>query len=243
MIAESRSMPLARRAAAGADFRRGLVAPLVLWPGVIPFALAYALVARAAGFSPWETLLSSLLIFAGSAQLVAVNLVAGGAGIVAIVVTTLILNLRHILYGLSIDRTLAREERRARPLLAFLLTDELYGLWTRERLEGRGSLAYALGIGINLYLVWNLSTAAGALFGTLLPDPERIGLDFIFPLSFLALLLPLLRSRVALVVAATAGALVVLAAPFFSSGVSFLIAAIGAAAAGALLETRKEARA
>lgn len=243
MLADTHSAPVARRGLFGAEFRRGLLASLVLWPGTIPFALAYALVAQSAGFSPWETVLSSLLIFAGSAQLVTVNLVAGGAGIVSIIVTALLLNLRHILYGFSIDRALSREERRARPLLAFLLTDEMYGLWMRERLAGRGSLAFALGVGVSLYVDWNLSTAAGAAFGALLPDPERIGLDFIFPLSFLALLLPLLRSRIAVVVAAVAGAIVLFVAPFASSGVSFLAAAIGAAAAGALLDPAKEERA
>jgi 4-azaleucine resistance transporter AzlC len=218
-----------------AQLRRGFLGPVPLWPGDIPFGIAYALVAGTSGFSGGETLLSSLLVYAGSAQLVMVTMYGGGAGLLSIVVTAAILNMRHILYALSLNRWLRADERPGRSALAPLLTDEAYGLTMREYLAGRGSAAYLLGAGVSLYLMWVTATLTGVLFGSLLPDPERIGMEFIFPLSFLALLLPLLRSRVAVIVAIVAAATALAVEPYASSGVTFLSAAISGAALGALL--------
>jgi len=218
------------------QLRRGFMGPMPLWPGAVPFGIAYALVSRASGFSGLETLLSSLLVYAGSAQLVMVTLYGSGAGLISIIVTAAILNLRHILYALSINRRMRPGERPGKAIVAPLLTDEAYGLTMREYLAGRGSMAYLLGAGISLYVVWAASTMGGVLFGSLLPDPEKLGLEFIFPLSFLALLLPLLRSRVAVVVAIVAAGTALAVGPYADGGVTFLIAAVTAAALGAALD-------
>jgi 4-azaleucine resistance transporter AzlC len=218
------------------ELRRGFLGPVPLWPGAIPFGIAYALVARASGFSGVETLLSSMLVYAGSAQLVMVTLYGGGASILAIVITALILNLRHILYALSLNRRFEPDERPRRGIVGPLVTDEAYGLTMREYLAGRGSAAYLFGVGISLYVVWSGATLTGVLFGSLLPDPDRIGLEFIFPLSFLALLLPLIRSRIALVVAVIAAITALAVGPYASSGVTFLTAAIVGSSCGAFLE-------
>ena len=224
------------------EIRRGFLAVMPLWPGVIPFAVAYVVLARASGYSAIETQLMTLLIFAGSAQLAMVTLYASGAAAVTIVLTALILNLRHILYGLSADRQLGRDERPRRAIIAFFLTDETYGITTREWLSGRGSAAFMLGTGLGLYVALAVATLTGILFGSLLPDVEEIGIDFIFPLSFLALLLPLLRSRLQLVVAIVAAAIALGVGQFLSGGVPILLATIAAALTGTLLERRTEQR-
>ena len=93
-------------ATVGADWRaevgRGAVALLPLLAGVVPFAIAFAIAARAAGFTIYETQALSMLVFAGSAQLAVVALAGVGASAPAIVLTALVLNLRHLLYGLSL---------------------------------------------------------------------------------------------------------------------------------------------
>src|SRR5688572_33293507 len=91
-----------------AEMRRGFLAVAPLWPGDIAFGLAFALIARTSGFSGIETQALSMLVFAGSAQLAAVTLFADGAGVAAILLTVLVLNLRHVLYALSLDRLLTR---------------------------------------------------------------------------------------------------------------------------------------
>ncbi len=181
------------RGAYAAEVRRGVLAMVPLWAGVLPFALAFGLLARTAGFSVLETQALSALVFAGSAQIAIVNLFAGGAGAVVIVATAIALNLRHFLYGLSLGRTWGGKTRPPLPLLACFLTDEAYGLTIRERLAGRGGVGFYWGASLSLYVIFNLGTLAGALAGQFLPDPRRLGLDFVFPLVFVALLVPLLR--------------------------------------------------
>jgi 4-azaleucine resistance transporter AzlC len=220
----------------GSEVRRGFLAMLPLWAGVVPFALAFALLARTAGFSALETQGLSLLVFAGGAQIAIVTLYAGGAGAVAIVLTVLVLNLRHVLYGLSLSRQLGRRTRPPLSLLAFMLTDEAYGVTVREGLDGRGGPGFFLGASLSLYGVFNLATLAGVLVGRLLPDPQRLGLDFIFPLTFLALLLPLLRNWRQGVVAASSAIAALLLSRVTAGGVTILLAAITAAGLGVALD-------
>ncbi|HEX5167002.1 MAG TPA: AzlC family ABC transporter permease [Thermomicrobiales bacterium] len=245
MIARSRSASQRRtnraNPAFGEQLRLGFLAMIPLWPGVASFSVAFAIMARAAGYSAVETQLMSMLVYAGSAQLAMVTLYAGGAGALSIVLTALILNLRHVLYGLSVNGQVEPHERPRRSLLAFFLTDESYGIATREWLAGRGSAAFLLGTGFSLYAVFALMTLAGILFGSLLPDVERSGLDFIFPLSFLALLLPLLTSRLQILVAVVAGGIALTAGQVFDGGVTILLATIAAASCGVLLERGREA--
>lgn len=206
-----------------------------LWLGVVPFGLAYAVLARSAGLSLVETQALSLLVFAGSSQVSAVGLFGRGAGGPGIVFTTFLLNVRHVLYGLSLGRTvpLTRRERLA---AAFFLTDEAYGV---SIARGARTFPFVLGAELSLYLAWNLATLAGALLGGVIPDPERLGVDFVFPLAFLALLVPLLRRRVDVLVAIVAGALAWVLARSAPGGLPIVIAGVVGSLLGAVL-TRDE---
>ncbi len=217
------------------ELRRGFLAIVPLWLGIVPFAITFALLARAAGFDLLTTQACSALIFAGAAQVAIVTLAVGGAGPVVIVLTAILLNLRHVLYGLSLGARLPARTRPPRPLLALLLTDEVYGVTIRALAEGRGSGAFLFGAGLSVYAAFNLATLAGALAGRLLPDPAALGLDFIFPLTFLALLLPSLRARRDVLVAAVAGGVALLLSRYVPEGVTILISALVAASLGAAL--------
>jgi 4-azaleucine resistance transporter AzlC len=222
------------------DFQRGFLAVLPLWSGVVPFGVAFAILARAAGFSGIETQAFSLVVFSGAAQVAAVTLSAGGAGTLAIALTTLMLNLRHVLYSLSLSSRLTQRTRPPRPILAFFLTDEAYGLTIRDALDsgdgGRVSVGFLLGAALSLYGSFGTATLAGSLLGGFLPHPQRIGLDFIFPLTFLALLLPLVRSRRQVLVAALSGGAALLLSRVADGGVTVLVATVLAAGLGTLLD-------
>jgi 4-azaleucine resistance transporter AzlC len=222
------------------EIRRGFVAMLPFWFGVVPFALAFGILARTSDFSVVETQLLSVLVFAGSAQLAFVNLAQEGSGAIAIVLTVLLLNLRHVLYGLSLNAYLPAKTKPPRALLAAGLVDESYGLTIRAFLAGHGSAGYLFGASLSLFVSYTASTLVGAMLGSRLPDPERLGLATIFPLSFLALLIPLVRTRIDLSVAVASGTIGLIASQFFNGGVVVLTATIAAALFGMTLESRSQ---
>lgn len=216
-------------------FWRGFLAILPLWLGVAPFAVAYAVTARAGGLSVPDTQLMSLLVFAGSAQFSAAGLFAAGASAAGIWLTTLLLNARHLLYGLSLGRAVPMTPFQ-RIVAAQFLTDEAYGVSVAA---GTGSFAFVLGAELSLFLVWNAFTLLGALLGGVLPDPARLGVDFVFPLAFLGLLIPLLRGRTELLVAVLSGAAAWGLARVLPSGLVTLGVGVGGALLGAWLTTRR----
>ncbi len=208
-----------------------------LWLGVVPFGLAYAVIAREAGLSLVETQALSLLVFAGSAQVSAVGLFGRGAGGLEIVLTTFLLNVRHVLYGVSLGRVVPMT-RRERLTAAYFLTDEAYGVSVAR---GARTFGFVLGTELSLFVVWNVATFAGALLGGLIPDPERLGIDFVFPVAFLALLVPLLRRRADVVVAGVAGMAAWLLSKHVPGGLPVLGAGVSGALLGAWLTRGEEA--
>ena len=213
------------------SFRRGFWALAPLWLGVVPFAAAYAITARSAGLSLIETQALSVLVFAGSAQFSDVGLFAVGTAGAEIVLTTFLLNVRHLLYGVSLGREFELT-RRERPVAAFFLTDEAFGVAAASK---ERSFRFLLGVELSLFTMWNLATLGGYLLGSALPDPERLGVDLIFPLAFLALLVPLVRTRVELVVALGSGAVAYALARSLPGGLPILVTGIGGSLLGAYL--------
>ncbi|GMA16222.1 branched-chain amino acid ABC transporter permease [Deinococcus metallilatus] len=222
-------------------FWRGFRALVPLWLGVIPFAVAYAVTARAAGLSVRETQLMSLTVFAGASQFAAAGLFAGSASAWGIVATTFLLNARHVLYGLSLARQVPLT-RPQRVLAAQFLTDEAYGVAVVNGVREPGGLSFGflLGAELSLYAVWNVATFAGALAGGVLPDPAALGVGVIFPLAFLGLLVPLLIDRKAVLVALASGLGAWGLARVLPGGLVVLLAGVGGALLGAWLVTRKE---
>jgi 4-azaleucine resistance transporter AzlC len=183
------------------QFWRGFRAVIPLWAGMIPFALTYAVTARSANLSLLETQLMSLIVFSGSAQFSAAGLFLLGTSGLAIVATTFVINVRHLLYSLSLGQRVKLTWLQ-RFVAAHFLTDEAFGITVAS---GRMNFAYLLGAELSVFVPWNLSTLAGSLLSEAVPDPVALGIDFIFPVAFLALLIPLLRKRVDVLVALASG--------------------------------------
>lgn len=217
------------------DFRAGFVATLPLWLGAAPFGAIYAVSALAAGLSWAQTLAMSLFVFAGASQFTAVGLFAVGTSPFTIVLTTLIINARHALLAASVAPFVRAARPSTKALLAFQLTDESYAIAMRRWLDASGSLAYQFGANISMYVVWQCSTIAGILLGNLIPNPAAYGLDLIFPLTFIGLLVPLLRERVSVTVALLAAVLAIGGALLLPGSLYLLLAGIVASGVGALL--------
>lgn len=233
-----RSIHTHRAAPWRAELRAGYLAMLPLWLGAAPFGVIYAVSAIAAGLSPAQTLAMSLLVFAGASQFTAVGMLAAGAAPLAVVVTTLVVNARHLLMATSLAPHLRGVGPLRRLGLAAQLTDESYAVGVARLLEGRGGPAFLAGCNLSLYTIWPLSTLGGILLGRAIPDPAAYGLDLVFPLTFVGLLVPLLRERANWPTAAVAAGLTVAGALLLPGSWYVLLAGAGASALGALLARR-----
>jgi 4-azaleucine resistance transporter AzlC len=215
--------------------RRGVLAAAPVLPGVIAFGLLYGVMARQVGFSPWEALAMSLIVHAGSAQFVALGMWET-AGALAIILTTLIINLRHLLMGASIAPHLRGLSTGWKALLALWMSDETYALALAAYEQGRGNRGYFLGANLSLYVTWALSGLLGALLGAAIPDPSRLGLDLVFPLAFLGLLVVFLHDRLDVTVALASGGLALLGALLLPGSWYVIVAGLLGASLGLLLE-------
>lgn len=222
------------------DFRAGFVATMPLWLADIPFAAAYALLAQSNGFSKLETVSMSLLVFAGSAQLAIVDMAPAKAGYLAILLTVLLLNLRHVLYALTLDLKLSRPRMVPKPILAAGMTDESMGLTVAHMHRNSASDWYFMGTVASLYSPFAVATMIGVFLGGRIPDPERLHLDVIFPLTFVALLLPLVRNRRGVAIALVAAGLSIGLRPLIGASDSVLVAILAGAAAGFVLPSNRK---
>lgn len=231
--------PFDPRAATRAAITAGLRDALLIVLGYIPFGLAAGAAMAQTTVDPVVSILSSPIIFAGAAQLVAIQLLGSGAGIALVVLTVLIINARHLLYSASLEPHLAGWSRAQRMAGAFLLADPHYALTISrfERPGGAGSkneqLAYVFTSGLALLVGWTTLTAAGVLLGGLIP--EWVPLELAIPLTFLLLVLPLLKDRAGLVAGAVGGIVALLAQPLpFGAGL-IVGAVVGLIAGGVVL--------
>lgn len=190
---------------------KGALDMLPLSLAVLPWGILCGSLAIQKGFSFFEAQLMSLVVFAGSAQLVSIELIHTQVPLPVILVTTLIISARHLLYGLAVRSGIVTHPLKWRLGLGFLLTDELFALANQPSdYTTREKRFYALAAGGSFYLLWNLWTLVGILAGTVLPDLTGYGLDFAIAATFIALVIPTIRtwSVLASVLVAAVGAII-----------------------------------
>ncbi|MDH7489401.1 MAG: AzlC family ABC transporter permease [Anaerolineae bacterium] len=194
-----------------ASLARGFLDALPLTPGVVMFGLVYGVAARAVGLSPVETAGMSAIVHAGSSQFAALGMwLSATPG--AIVLTTLIINLRHLLMGASVAPYLRHLPLRWKMLLALWMSDESYATAIAAYERGRGSEWHFLGANLCIWIVWWPSGLAGALAGQSIPDLSRYGLEMVFPLAFIGLAASFFKGRASAVAAGVAAVTAVLGA-------------------------------
>jgi predicted branched-subunit amino acid permease len=187
------------------------------------------------GFTPWQAWAMSLIVHAGSAQFAVLGM-WGTAAATTIILTTLVINLRHLLMGASVAPHLRDLSPSWRALLALWMSDESYALTIAEYERGRGSHCYFLGANVGIYLAWPAGGLLGAVLGTAIPDPSHYGLDLIFPLAFLGLLMAFLTDRISLAVALAAGGVALMGALLLPGKWYVVVAGLLGSAFGLLLE-------
>ena len=205
--------------------------------GIVPFGMVCGIAAVSAGASPLAALAMSAIMFSGAAQIVAAQLLAAGAPLMVIVLTCLVVGLRFLVYSAAMAPYLRPLDHRWRNILSFLLTDQAFaGTIQRFRESGdlRANASYFLGGGVLLWVVWQVATLAGILVGQVIPASWQ--LEFVVPLCFLAILAPLLRDRVSLLVVVVAGVAAV-ALDDMPMRLSLICAGLIGIAAGAIADT------
>jgi 4-azaleucine resistance transporter AzlC len=203
--------------------------------GIIPFGLTCGIMGRSAGLSTFEITLMSATVFAGASQFIAIGMLSSGSwGL--IVLTTFLINLRHLLMGASLAPYLLKLSRPLQYLLAFGMVDEGYAL-TVSRIERKGyDVNYNIGVSAYLYVIWLLSTLLGALFYHSIPNPLDWGIDFALPATFMVLLIPRLANRTALIVCLVSAVCAVWGALYLPGSWYIIIAAVAATLVGGLLD-------
>lgn len=220
-------------------FWAGVRAEIPLLIGVFPFGMIYGALALNAGLTASAAQAMSSIVFAGSAQFVTAQLIRESAPGFVIVLTVAIVNLRHVLYSASLAPYLAPLSTRWKTLLAYLLTDEAYAP-TILKYEREGATPHThwflLGAGLALWGMWQVSTALGIFLGTAIP--ESWSLDFALPLTFIAMVVPVLKGRPYIAAALSAGVVALVAYPLpFKLGL--ILAALVGIAVGTYLEEKQ----
>ena len=205
--------------------RRTLSGAVGIGIAVGVYGISFGILAVAAGLSPAQACVMSMLVFTGASQFAFVGVLAAGGGALAAMGPAVMLAVRNAAYGVSLAPILPRR-LRDRALLAQLVIDESTAIARAQEDPAAARRAF-LATGVTVWLCWNLGTLAGALLGGGLGDPRTLGLDAMFPAAFLALLAPQLR-RPGAPVAAVAGAMIaVTALPFAPAGVPVVAALAG----------------
>jgi 4-azaleucine resistance transporter AzlC len=203
------------------------VAPVLV--GVVPFGLVAGAAAVEADLSVAQAIGLSTVVFAGAAQLAAIELLGQDAPLAVVVGTALVINARMFMYSASIAPYFEGLAARVRPLVAYLLADQIYALSIIRFRESGTSTWYYLGVASPLWGVWVVTTIVGALVGTRIPS--WLPLEFAVPLTFLALLVPVVEDRASLVAAVVGGGVAVVGAglPY---NLGLLAGALGGIGAG-----------
>jgi 4-azaleucine resistance transporter AzlC len=189
------------------------------------YGVSFGVLAVAAGMSPAQACVMSMLVFTGASQFAFVGVLAGGGGALAAMGPAVMLAVRNAAYGVSLAPILCGRLRE-RALLAQLVIDESTAM-ARAQDDPVAARRAFLATGLSVWLCWNVGTLAGALLGDGLGDPRALGLDAMFPAAFLALLAPQLR-RPGAPVAAVAGAMLAVAlVPFTPAGLPVIAALAG----------------
>ena len=210
------------------------------WPiclGYLPIGVAFGVLAQKAGLTPLQIALMSIMVFAGSAQFIAVAMLTGGASAPAIITTTFVVNLRHVLLSSALAVYLRAAHRGLLALYAYGVTDESFAVNLPRFNTGNWSLSRALVVNHAANLTWFISTVAGGIGGRFIPE-GALGIDYALIAMFICLLIYQIRKLIHLLTAVMAGLTAVILALIFPGNTHIVIASIAAATVGVIIQRK-----
>ena len=211
------------------------------WPvclGYIAIGLAFGVIAQKAGFSPVEIGLMSLLVYAGSSQFIAVSMLSAGAGVVSIIATTFVINLRHMLMSSSLSMFMHNLDTGKLSLFAYGVTDESFALNAAKFRQGNWDWKRALVLNHATNFTWIVSTVAGGFSGQFIPT-GTLGIDYALSAMFICLLVFQFRGSIYVIVSIIAGILAVALSLIIPGNTYIVISSVIAATLGVVLKRSK----
>ena len=216
---------------------QGLISAWPICLGYIPVGLALGVIAQRAGLHPLEIGFMSLLVFAGSAQFIAVSMLSNGAGAVPIIFTTFAVNLRHLLMSSSLALHLGNASKRILSLFAYGVTDESFGVNISKFRDENWDIKRALVVNHATNITWVTSTIIGGYGGQLIPA-GAFGIDYALTAMFIGLLVIQLKGRKYVMTAVIAGALAIILSLALPGYLYIVLASVVAATLGVVFSKR-----
>ena len=219
------------------EFWKGVLAQIPVQLGVVPFGLVFGVLGIASGLTVLQTILMSSIIFGGASQVVFAQLWSIGASPIVTGGSVAIINSRHIIYSANISKYISVLSLRWRLALGYLLTDKAFAISFQE-FENRNRFAHyrLLGGGLTLWVFWQISTVTGVFLGANIPP--YLNLEFAIPLTFIAIILPKLKSLAQIFTAVTASIIAIFGheLPY---GLWIIVASISGMFVGGLINQRQ----
>lgn len=208
--------------------------------GVVPFGIITGVAMVASGIPPLAAMLMSIVVFAGASMVASAQLLAQGTPALLVILATLFINLRFMMYSASLRLHFAHLPLRWRLAVGYLVADNVYGLalsrFSNASLSLPEKLGYFLGAAVPIWITWQLAVLVGVAIGAGVPPAWR--LEFAAPLAFIAMTVPFLRSR-EMVAAALAAGVTVVAASALPLRLNLVLAAAAGISAGLLAERKR----
>src|SRR5579871_2429921 len=170
------------------EFFAGARATIPLVIGALPFGIIFGAAAITTGISPLATIAMSIFVFAGSAEFIAVGLVKAGVSVPIIILTTFVVNLRHVLYSATLAPYVKKLPQRWLLAFGYMLTDEAFVVASTHYAEPSDPTNkhwYFLGSELLLFVCWQIFTWIGIFAGTRFQDATKLGLDFALSVTFI----------------------------------------------------------
>lgn len=217
---------------------RGARRTLPICAGDFAVGAAFGVLARHTGLSTTEATLLSALVFAGAAQFVALSLWVAPLPVVALVLTTLVVNIRHVLMGATLRPWFRHLSALAAYGSVFFMVDESWAVTIADLRDGASDTAFLLGSGGALFIAWVSSTFLGATAGALLPTSVQVALGFAFTAVFVALLTGMWRGKADLVPWLVAAAVAIAAAYWLPGKWYIVLGGLAGSVIGAVRDAR-----
>ena len=186
-------------------FLKGIIDVSPLMIPVVPFGLIFGVLSIEIGFTPLETMGMSIIIFGGASQIILLQLFSGGASSLVIISSVGAVNSRHLLYGAVVSEHLSELKLIWKIIISYFLVDQAFARSNEyfKKNNDKNKYFHLVGGGITCWVIWQTTTFLGIVLGSFIP--EKLGLSFAVPLTFLALLVNDFRKFINVIVIIVSG--------------------------------------